>query len=172
MSSTFPNFGFRSIPLHLSNRFFEMVNRLQADVDHTSPCSVYIYDLVDQYNIYSSCSLSELLGYTSDESNGMSTMGLAELIHPDDLLIVAEQFQRLAILPDGNVIEMAYRMWGADGRWHYLHSQETVFIKAIDGFPLQVIGVIRDITDCQTQFPSNSNLQSATVDARHNLQVS
>ena len=124
---------------------------------------VYIYDLVNQCNLCSSRSLVELLGYGSEPPESLS---LPHLIHPDDLARVSDHFQRFATLPAGKTIALKYRMRHADGQWHWLYSQETALVQATDGYPLQVLGIIQDLTEHQrraTIFSLNRSLSPRAV---------
>jgi PAS domain S-box-containing protein len=107
---------------------------------------VYIYDLVNQCNLCVSCSITQLLGYSTATLPTNAALTLADLIHPDDLEYVVEHFQRFATLREGEMITLDYRMLHADGQWHWLCSQEMSFNQAIDGFPLQILGIIQDMT--------------------------
>jgi PAS domain S-box-containing protein len=112
----------------------------------TLPDAVYLYDLVDQRNVFLTRSIENLLGYT-EENLVMQDIGLANLIHPNDLAAVAEYFQRFATLPAGKVVEIRYRMKRVDGQWIWLRSRETPFIQAIDGYPLQILGIVQIIPE-------------------------
>jgi PAS domain S-box-containing protein len=127
-------------------RLIEALGRLQAHTISTVAGSIYIYDLVDQCTLCATSSVSAILGYTDTEINAMGTMGMATLIHPDDLLRVSDHYQRSITLPAGEVLEIEYRMKRPDGAWCWLRSRETVLVQAIDGFPLQVLGIIQDTT--------------------------
>lgn len=105
--------------------------------------NVYIYDLVEQRNLSGSFSVASMLGYPSALEEPLS---LAGLIHPDDLNRVAEHFQRFTTLHYDEVIYIAYRTRREDGQWCWLRSQETPLVMAIDGFPLQILGIVQVAT--------------------------
>lgn len=111
------------------------------------PDAVYLYDLVDQRTLFATRSIADLLGYSESEVQAMQDVGLAHLIHPADLEIVASHFQNFTVLPAGVVIEILYRMKRADGQWCWLRSREVPFIQAIDGYPLQIFGTVQEMTD-------------------------
>jgi PAS domain S-box-containing protein len=139
----------------------EQNSYLKHRLIHDSAEIVYLYDLVNQCNLCESCSLTAWLGYSSQDPEMKESLGLAQLIHPDDLVRVAEHFQRFATLPAGKTIALKYRMRHADGQWHWLYSQETAFVQARDGYPLQILGIIQDLTARQRSaavFPLNRSL--------------
>jgi PAS domain S-box-containing protein len=127
-------------------RLIEALGRLQAHTISTVAGSIYIYDLVDQCTLCATSSVSAILGYADAEIDAMGPMGMAALIHPDDLLLVSDHYQRSITLRAGKVMEIEYRMMRPDGAWCWLRSHETLLVQAIDGFPLQVLGIIQDTT--------------------------
>lgn len=120
----------------------QVLKKLQTKSSSHLPYRVYVYDLIEQYTTYSSCSIATLLGYPSHRIEAMTAEGLEHLIHPDDLDRVSEHFQRLTTLRAEDVITLQYRMRQANGTWCWLCSAETPFIEATDNFPLQVLGIV------------------------------
>lgn len=139
-------------------RMLAALGRLQAHTTSTVLSSLYVYDLIEQRTLYASCPVATILGYTVDAVEAMSPVGLASFIHPDDLSRVAEHYQRFTALRYGEVIAIEYRMRRADGTWCRLRSQETPLVEATDGFPLQVLGMLQDIT-----LPSITNSKPSMV---------
>ena len=131
--------------LFFSQRMIDGLQRLQPKSATAVPTSFYVYDLVKQRTVYTSCPIVVLLGY-STVVDQMDASSLATLIHPDDLNQVAEHYQRFTTLSNDEVIAVKYRMRRADGTWCWLSSQETTLAQAIDGFPLQILGLIQDLT--------------------------
>jgi len=130
-----------SLPQHLIGA----LGRLQSRPPGAIAGSVYIYDLVDQCTLSASCSVAAMLGYTTEAIHDMGLIGLASLIHPDDLTLVSEHYQRFTTLRFGEVITIAYRMKRANDTWCHLRSRETPLVIASDGFPLQILGIIQTI---------------------------
>ncbi|MFM7426045.1 MAG: PAS domain S-box protein, partial [Elainella sp.] len=116
-------------------------------VAETVPGILYVYDLLEQRNVYVNRQVWELLGYTEAEVQAMGPNMLPQLLHPDDLgptLRRAEQFQQVA---DGEVLESEYRMQRANGEWRWLFCRELVYRRLPDGTVQQVLGIAQDITD-------------------------
>jgi hypothetical protein len=86
-----------------------------------------------------------MLGYSADVIHAMGPTGLASLIHPDDLTLVSKHYQRFTTLKAGEVITIDYRMKQLNGSWCWLRSQETPLVMAIDGFPIQILGIVQII---------------------------
>lgn len=126
----------------------KVLEQLHTQSRDTLPTTVaYIYDLIEQRIVYTTGSVAAMLGYGSEEIQAMEPLGLAKLIHPDDLIEVADHYQHFSTVQYGEVIAVEYRMRRADGMWCWLCSQETAFEAAIDGSPRQILGVIQTLTE-------------------------
>jgi PAS domain-containing protein len=102
-------------------------------------------------------SIVDLLGYSADDIDAIEPFGLAQFVHPDDLHLVAEHYEKLAALRYGEVIQIQYRMKHSDGSWCQLNSQETVLIpEAHEAVPSQVLGIIQDVTRISMDDPQTA----------------
>ncbi len=127
--------------LRESQHFIERV----ADA---TPSILYIYDSVEQRNVYTNLQVAAILGYTPEEVKRMRTVLTQTLLHPDDMERVYENNIRLlAAARDHDIIETEYRMRHANGEWRWLYGRETVFTRNSDGTPRQILGTAQDITD-------------------------
>ncbi|RUR80780.1 hypothetical protein PCC6912_28020 [Chlorogloeopsis fritschii PCC 6912] len=126
--------------LQQSHHFIQQV----ADA---TPGLLYIYDLIEQRNVYVNCQIAEVLGYTPTQVQAMGKYLFTQLMHPDDLATLPAQIERLNKAQDGEIIELEYRMRHANGEWHWLWSRELIFARTDDGLPAQVIGISHDITE-------------------------
>jgi hypothetical protein len=149
-------------------RLIEAVGRLQTQTI-TPLGSVYVYDLIEQRTLSASCSIAAMLGYTADEIDRMGAIGLASLIHPHDLNRVSEHYQRFTSLQSGEVITVNYRMRRADKTWCWLRSEETPLVSAIDGFPLQLLGIVQVMTRRSTTNPGKLVLSRKLFGSRVRL---
>ncbi|PSB31737.1 histidine kinase [filamentous cyanobacterium Phorm 46] len=119
---------------------------IQAIAD-SNPNLLYVYDLVEQRNVYSNRQIAVMLGYTSEEIQDMGTAMMSTLLNPDDLPAFFESVQKLERAKDGDVIECQYRMKHKNGEWRWMHSWDTVFLRTSDGKPKQILGTANDFTD-------------------------
>ncbi len=137
----------------------------QEEIVQTTPNILYIYDLIEQRNIYSNRQIAETLGYTPEAitqgvapkaitqevaPKAIATMGaniLPDLLHPDDLGASLEHLNRIATTEEDSFFELEYRMKDAQGEWHWFRSRETVFSRTADGKPKQILGSAEDITE-------------------------
>jgi two-component system, sensor histidine kinase and response regulator len=119
---------------------------IQAIAD-SNPNLLYVYDLIEQRNIYSNRQMYTLLGYTAQEIKDMGTEMMSILLNPDDWPTFIENIQKVELSQDGEVIECQYRMKHKNSEWRWMHSWDTVFMRQADGKPKQILGTANDITE-------------------------
>ena len=115
---------------------------------NATPDIIYIYDIIEQKNIYSNEGIMKILGYSIDEIQEMGNKVLEMLIHPDDFEIYLNQtIPRYLTAKDGELVEHEYRMKHKNGQFCWLLSKESIFTRQADGTPQQIIGIVSDITE-------------------------
>ncbi len=116
-------------------------------IANSSPNILYVYDLIEQCNVYSNNQMGAMLGYSIQD---LATMGfnlLRNIIHPEDFSRYQHHVSTFNHADDGEVLECEYRARHADGNWHWLSSRDTLFRRTPDGRPHQIIGTATDITE-------------------------
>jgi PAS domain S-box-containing protein len=108
---------------------------------------LYIYDLLEQRNIYANGQIGHILGYSPEEILAMGTNLFTNLVHPDDLPILMKNVAKCYTASDLETIEVEYRMRHKNGDWHWLHSRDRILKRTAEGKPWQVIGTAVDISD-------------------------
>ena len=123
------------------NQFIESIINLTPDI-------LYIYDIVDQKNIYSNDGIQKILGYTTGEIKDMGNQVLFLLMHPDDLQTYFQKtILKYANAKNHEPITHQYRMRHKNGEWRWLYSNELIYMRESDGSPRQIFGLIHDITE-------------------------
>jgi PAS domain S-box-containing protein len=115
-------------------------------VADASPSLLYIYDLVENRNIYLNGDCS-VLGYSREEILQMGDRFLVSLFHPEDRQWLPQHLQNLRGAKDGDAIKTEYRIRHKNGQWRWLYSRDVVFSRSPDGRPREIIGVAVDISD-------------------------
>ncbi|NER36527.1 MAG: PAS domain S-box protein [Oscillatoria sp. SIO1A7] len=146
--------GYRGIDRDISDRqkVLESLRESQfftQRIANAIPNIIYIYDLIEERNIYVNSEISSILGYTPEQIKAMREALMPNLMHPEDLAKVSTHFQQINRASDGEIFEFEYRMRHASGEWRTLISRDTVFLRRADGTPQQIIGTATDITDRQ-----------------------
>jgi len=114
---------------------------------NTAPNLVYIYDVVENRNVYSNAGVEKILGFNSREVQDMGEQLFSTLIHPDDIRIVKGHHERLKESVEGDVFHIDYRIKNRDGEYRILKSWDTVFKRRNDGGVKQIIGLAVDVTE-------------------------
>ncbi|MCC3416540.1 MAG: PAS domain S-box protein [Microcoleus sp. PH2017_07_MST_O_A] len=119
---------------------------IQAIAD-SNPNLLYVYDLIEQRNVYTNRQIATILGYGAEEIQDMGKAMLQTLVHPEDLSPFFQHIQKFDRSQGGDIIEFQYRMRHKNGEWRWMHSWDTVFLRQADGKPKQILGTSNDITD-------------------------
>lgn len=127
--------------------------RLMQQVAETTPGILYVYDLVENRNIYVNHRVADLLGYTATQIQDMGGEWLSRLMHPDDAVRLPERFTKFQVAADDEVLEWEYRLHHANGEWRWFLAREVVFQRCSppgetdsDGTVRQILGTAQDIT--------------------------
>lgn len=113
----------------------------------TIPDVVYVQDIHGRQTLYSNRSLYKLLGYQPDEIVALGTENFTQLMHPDDLARLPEQWARQRSATDEDIIEFEYRLQNRAMDWVWVRSREVVFERDAQGMPRQILATIQDITE-------------------------
>jgi len=121
--------------------------RLIEQVTESTSAILYIFDLVQQRNVYVNSQIERLLGYSSEEIQAMGNNLFPMLIHPEDLPRVKQSQVDLQSRSDKEWMEIEYRMRDKQGNWHWLYSRDRILTRTASGQPAQTLGTATDITD-------------------------
>lgn len=113
----------------------------------TIPSILYVYDFIENRNIYINEGISAILGYTPEDLQRLGSAVLPSIIHPDDLAVILASGDRLKLGQDNEVYGNEYRLRHKNGEWRWVYDRATIFKRTPDGAVWQVIGSILDITD-------------------------
>ncbi|MEG3841647.1 PAS domain S-box protein [Microcoleus sp. herbarium14] len=114
----------------------------------TIPNFIYIYDAVENKNIYANESVTAMLGYTVKELQDWGTDAVANLVHPEDMLKLITGMERLKHSSNPHETDdIDYRIKHKNGEWRWVHDRSTIFNRTPDGNILQIIGSVLDISD-------------------------
>lgn len=122
--------------------------RFTENIAHTIPDLLYVYDIIEQRNVYVNREIGRMLGYTAEEIQVRGSGMIFSILHPEDReRAINRQLQRIATASDGEILELEYRMRHSSGEWRWLQVRETVFMRTPNGQPQQILGVAQDITN-------------------------
>ena len=114
----------------------------------TSPDIIYIYNIIEQKNVYSNNGIMTVLGYSVKEIQNSGDNLISKLMHPDDFVIYCNNtIPKYQTTKDGEFIEHEYRMKNKKGNWVWLYTKESIFKRLDNGKPSQIFGITTDITE-------------------------
>jgi PAS domain S-box-containing protein len=119
--------------------------KLIQQITDSSPNVIYIYDLVQQRNLYVN---REVIASFHSAAEVMEQIDqtIKTLMHPDDLAGFDQYLQHLTSLADGEIAEFEYRMRHKTGEWRWFCSRDTAFKRDADGRVTQILGNAQDVT--------------------------
>ena len=120
--------------------------RFLSRILDTSPNLIYIYDLVEQRNVYVNREITEFLAYTVEQISEFGSTLFEHILHPEDAERVAQHHARFGMKNDVGELEIEYRMRHADGEWRWLRSRDVAFARDGQGRVTEILGFSEDIT--------------------------
>jgi diguanylate cyclase (GGDEF)-like protein/PAS domain S-box-containing protein len=121
-------------------------NTFQQAVIAASPDYTFISDLQTGAFIYGSRD-RDMLGRTTEETEALGPGVIASLVHPEDQPLLRALNEQAGRAGDGEVLQVRYRLRHVDGTWHWFSRHVVPFRRDQDGTVVQVLGVLRDISD-------------------------
>lgn len=125
----------------------EESRRFVQSLIESAPTLLYIYDLVEQRNVYVSPRIETMLGWSGAEVQALGAALKTKLLHPDDLSRIAAHHARLAEHAGPGPLEIEYRTRHKNGSWRWMISRDIIHTRDADGRPVRVLGSAQDITE-------------------------
>ncbi|MDX2232268.1 MAG: PAS domain S-box protein [Leptolyngbyaceae cyanobacterium bins.349] len=132
------------------SELYQQVQQKQQFIQQISdaaPGFLYIYDLIEQRNIYSNRGIVDILGYTPEEIQAMGAAVLPQLFHPDDFAQIPARIAQLQASQPGENFESEFRLRHANGEWRWFGARETAYRRNSAGVVYQILGVAQEISD-------------------------
>ncbi len=116
-------------------------------VMNSSPFDVFVYDVLEEKNIFVNNNVINTLGYSAKEVEEMGIGFLQKIIYPKDLEIFNKNHADLKELTQNAMNTFEFRVVASDGSVKWLNNQISVFSRDEQGRVKEIIGVARDITE-------------------------
>jgi diguanylate cyclase (GGDEF)-like protein/PAS domain S-box-containing protein len=118
----------------------------QEAIIAATPDFTFITDVTTGAMVYGSRDRN-VLGLSPGEAQALGQKAIGSLVHPDDQPLLLATNKEARGLADGQVLQMRYRGRHTDGQWHWMSRRVVPFRRDAEGSVVEVLGVIRDITD-------------------------
>jgi PAS domain S-box-containing protein len=125
----------------------EQEKKFSQRIMNISPDLIYLYDIQKGRNVYINDGIEKMLGYTPNQIQKFGDTVIKNLMHPDDFKIyLKETLPAYEKLKDSDHIKHSFRMKNKSGEWCRLEAHELIYSRDDNGKPVQILGIIRDIT--------------------------
>ena len=136
----------------------EIMRRIQMEKDliesqrfvhriaDATPNILYLYDVIENANVYVNSRVKDILGYSPEEIKKMKSAFFRALLHPEDTPIVESLTERFLNARDGDIIESEYRLKNSKGEWRWFYSRDIIFKRTSDGLLKLILGISQDVT--------------------------
>ena len=121
--------------------------RFIQGITEANPNFIYLYDLVENRNIYTNRDIHQILGYTTDTTIKLSNQIIENLLHPEDFDLFSERIKKINNIQTGEIVETEYRLRHYSGEWRWFFSRDTIFTRDENGKVKQILGTMTDISD-------------------------
>ncbi|KMQ52315.1 PAS/PAC sensor protein [Chitinispirillum alkaliphilum] len=115
-------------------------------VADTTPDVIFVLDISKNRNVYTNRSISEVLGYTSQEFSGMENL-LKIVVAREDFEKTERFFKNMIGASEDDILTLTHRAIHKDGSMRWMDLRVTPFSRDDSGNVREIIGIARDITD-------------------------
>ncbi|MBD0365370.1 MAG: PAS domain-containing protein [Flavisolibacter sp.] len=124
----------------------ESESHLSRQLINASPGIIFLFDLIEQKELFVNSKVAEVMGFTVEELLAMGSTVLPRFIHPDDVAILQNHMLEVRADKEDKTYEIEYRFKHADGSYRWLRTYDVVFKRDDAGKPIQVLGQSFDMT--------------------------
>jgi PAS domain S-box-containing protein len=137
----------------------EVMRRIQMEKDliesqrfvqriaDATPTLLYLYDVIEDKNIYINERVYDILGFTPEQVKKMGGAFFKTILHPDDSRVIESIWQRMDDAEDGDIVETDFRLKNCHEEWRWFHSRDVIFRRNGEGRLKLILGIAQDITE-------------------------
>jgi len=118
-----------------------------ARINAVIPSVIYITDVATGMPVWVGGRTTRLSGVTPQEFAERPVELIQQLIHPDDRGRIRESREDLIRRPDGEIVEVEFRVRRGDGAFGWVLDRAVVFERAADGRVTRILSALIDIDD-------------------------
>ncbi|HEX8331695.1 MAG TPA: PAS domain-containing protein [Segetibacter sp.] len=132
-------------------------------IAETSPGIVYVYDLLEDKEIYSNGKIKDVLGF---DKSDLEKISWKELQHPEDFERTIHNLEEVKTLSDGDIKTFEHRVKNKKGQFLWLRDYQSIFKRDNEGTPTQIIGLAMDIEKEKQMAQELSNREDQLLEAQ------
>jgi PAS domain S-box-containing protein len=140
-------------------------------ITNTSPGIIYVYDVVNNKELYANQASTEYLGFRLEDITEMGDKFVETLIHPDDLAALKQYEQEFKTTKDGEIRSFKYRIRNSKGEYRWLRTYETVFKRNEQGELIEKIGIAIDVHEQKITADQLKERESELLEAQEIAQL-
>ncbi len=129
----------------LRNQIAEQ-SKQASKVIEASPAITFLFDTVNNRQIFVSGKVLQVMGYTPEELVQMGNNFLLQLIHPRDLESLITHIQSILTENSDETTQAEFRFKHKDGSYRWLRTYEVIFSRDAEGKPEYILGKTFEIT--------------------------
>ena len=126
-------------------------SKLASKVIEASPAITFLFDIVNNKQIFVSGKVLPVMGYSPEELAQMGGNFLLQLIHPRDLEHLIEHMQNILKENSNETTQVEFRFRHKDSTYRWLRTYEVIFSRDAQGKPDQGTGHEHNRQDGQPQ---------------------
>jgi PAS domain S-box-containing protein len=140
-------------------------------ITNTSPGIIYVYDVINNKEIYTNKTITEFLGFDPEDITSMGDKFVETLIYPGDLATLRQYEEEFKTTKDGEVRSFRYRIKNNKGEYRWLRTYETVFKRNADGEISEKIGIAIDVHKQKTTADQLHKREAELLEAQEIAQL-
>jgi PAS domain S-box-containing protein len=121
-------------------------SKLASKLIEASPAITFLFDTVNNKQIFVSGNVLPVIGYTPEELVQMGSNFLLQLIHPRDLENLIDHMQSILRENSDETTQVEFRFRHKDGIYRWMRTYEVIFSRDAQGKPEFVLGKTFEIT--------------------------
>ena len=111
-----------------------------------SPAITFLFDIVNNKEIFVSGKVAEVMGHSPEELLAMGENVLLQLTHPDDITVIAKSLEELVEKNNDTVGLVEYRFKHKNGEYRWLRTYYVIFRRDESGRPVELLGKTFEVT--------------------------
>ena len=122
-------------------------SKLASKLIEASPAITFLFDTVNNKQVFVSGKVHSVLGYTVDDLIQMGSNSFLQLIHPRDLEHLISHMENLLEQNSNETTQAEFRFRHKDGKYRWLRTYEVIFSRDNAGKPELILGKTFEITN-------------------------